>query len=67
MKPADINRQICDVYGEKAMSDGTVSKWVRKFNEIRDNKLVEPRSGRLAVFTDGHVLREQNAETGARL
>ena len=30
VKPADIHRQICQVYGENAMSDGMVKKWVRK-------------------------------------
>jgi hypothetical protein len=35
VKLADI-RQICEVYGENAMSDGMVKKWVRVFNEGRD-------------------------------
>jgi hypothetical protein len=34
-KLADIHRQICEVYGKNAMSDGTVRKWVRKLNEDR--------------------------------
>jgi hypothetical protein len=33
VKPADIHRQICEVYGENAVSDGMVRKWVRQFNE----------------------------------
>jgi hypothetical protein len=49
------------------MSDGMVRKWVRKFNEDRDNVHDEPRSGRLAVFTGGHVLRGEDTETGAPL
>ena len=36
-KPADIRSQICEVYGENAMSDGMVRKWARKFEESRDN------------------------------
>jgi hypothetical protein len=48
VKPADIHCQICEVYGENAMSDGVVRKWVRKFNESCD-KVHEPQSGRLAV------------------
>jgi hypothetical protein len=28
VKPADIHRQICEVYGENAMSDGMVRKWL---------------------------------------
>jgi hypothetical protein len=37
VKPAGINHQIFEVYGENAMNDGVVRKWVRKFNEGRDN------------------------------
>jgi hypothetical protein len=39
VKPADIHRQIrvCEVYGENAMSDGMVRKWVRQFNEGHEN------------------------------
>jgi hypothetical protein len=33
VKPADIHRQICEVYGENAMSDGMVRKWDIQFNE----------------------------------
>ena len=29
--------QICQVYGDNAMSDGMVRKWVRMFNEGREN------------------------------
>ena len=37
------------------MSDGMVRKWVRKFNEGRDNMHDEPRSGRPAVVSDDLV------------
>jgi hypothetical protein len=60
VKPADIYRQICEVYGENATSDGMVKKWVRNFKEVRDKVHEEPRSGRLSVvsdvFRDDHVL-----------
>jgi transposase len=65
VKPADIHRQICEVYGENAMSDGMGRKLVRKFNEGRDNVRDEPRSGRPSVVTGGHVLRGEDTETGA--
>ena len=32
-----IHHQICQVYGDNGMSDGTVRKWVRMFNEGREN------------------------------
>ena len=54
-KPADIRSQICEVYGENAMSDGMVRKWIRKFNEGRDNVHDEPRSGRPSVVSDDLV------------
>ena len=35
--PSEIHHQICQVYGGNAMSDGMVRKWVRVFNERRQN------------------------------
>jgi len=35
--PSEIHHQICEVYGDNAMSDGMVRKWVRMFNEGRQN------------------------------
>ena len=35
--PSEIHHQICQVYGDVAMSDGMVRKWVRMFNEEREN------------------------------
>jgi hypothetical protein len=29
LKPSDIHRQLCEVYGEHAMSDSVVRRWVR--------------------------------------
>jgi hypothetical protein len=31
--PNEIHHQICHVYGDNAMSDGMVRKWVWVFNE----------------------------------
>jgi hypothetical protein len=49
VKLADIHRQIREVYGENATSDGMVRKWVRKFKESHNNLHDEPRSGRPSV------------------
>jgi hypothetical protein len=49
------------------MIHSMVRKWVRKFNEGRDNVYEEPRSGQQSVVTGGHVLREGDTETGAPL
>jgi len=35
--PSEIHHQICQAYGDNAMSDGMVRKWVRMFNEGREN------------------------------
>ena len=67
VKPADIHRQICEVYCENAMSDGMVRKWVTKFNEGRNNVHDEPRSGRPSIVTGGDILREGDTETGTPL
>jgi len=31
--PSEIDHQICQVYGDNAMSDGMVRKWIRMFND----------------------------------
>jgi len=53
--PSEIHRQICQVYGDNAMSDGVVRKWVRMFNEGRQNVHDEARSGRPSLVNDDLV------------
>ena len=55
MLPSEIHRQICQVYGDNAMSDGMVRKWVRMFNEGRENVHDEARSGRPSLVNDDLV------------
>ena len=43
------------MYGEKAMDDGMVRKWVGKFSEGRDNVHDEPQSGQPPVVSDDLV------------
>jgi len=43
------------VYGDNAMSDGMVRKWVRMFNEGRENVKDEARSGRPFLVNDDLV------------
>jgi hypothetical protein len=33
VRPAEMYRQVCEVYGENAMSDGMVRIWCRMFSE----------------------------------
>ncbi|GBL98107.1 hypothetical protein AVEN_84603-1 [Araneus ventricosus] len=37
VRPCENYRQISETYGDNAMSEGTVRKWVRMFNEGREN------------------------------
>jgi len=53
--PSEIHHQICQVYGDNAMSDGMVRKWVRMFNEGRQNVHDEARSGRPSLVNDDLV------------
>jgi transposase-like protein len=57
MKPADIHRQLCEVYGEHAMSDSMVRRWVRHFKERRKNVHDDPRSCRPFVVNKDLVRR----------
>jgi len=53
--PSEIHNQICQVYGDNAMSDGMVRKWVRMLNEGRENVHNEVRSGRPSLVNDDMV------------
>jgi len=35
--PSESHHQIHQVYGDNAMSDGMVKKWIRMFNLVREN------------------------------
>jgi len=53
--PSEIHHQICQVYGDNALSDGMVKKWVRMLNEGRENVHDEARSGRPSLVNDDLV------------
>ena len=57
MLPSEIHHQICQVYGDNAMSDGMVRKWVRMFNEGRENVHDRARSGRPSLVNDDLVCK----------
>lgn len=57
VKPSEIHRQITEIYGESAMTDGMVRKWVRQFNEGRTNVHDATRSGRPSLATNDLVNR----------
>jgi len=51
----EIHHQVCQVYGDNAMSDGMVRKWVWMFNEGRENVHDEARSGCPTLVNDDLV------------
>jgi len=53
--PSEIHHQICQVYGDNAMSVGMVRKWVRVFNERREKMRDEARSGRPSLVNEDLV------------
>jgi len=53
--PSEIHYQICQVYGDNAMSDGMVRKWVRMFNDGREKVHDESWSGRPSLVNDDLV------------
>jgi len=55
--PSEIHHQICQVYGDNVMSVGLVRKWVRMFNEGRENMHDEVRSGRPSLVNDDLVCK----------
>ncbi|KAJ4444460.1 hypothetical protein ANN_06252 [Periplaneta americana] len=59
IKPADIHRQLCEVYGNDAINDGMVWRWVREFNEGSVSVHDEERTGPPSLINDDlsvHIL-----------
>jgi len=57
--PSEIHHRICQVYGDNVMSDGMVRKWIRIFNEGRENVHDGARSERPSLVNDD-LLRKVN-------
>jgi len=57
--PSEVLHQICQVYGDNAMSDGMVRKFVGMFNEGRENVHDAARSGRPSLVI-GDLVRKVN-------
>jgi len=55
--PNKIHHQICQMYGGNAMSDGMVRKWVRIFEEGRENVHDEARGWRPSLVNDDLVCK----------
>ncbi|GBL94549.1 hypothetical protein AVEN_235634-1 [Araneus ventricosus] len=57
VQPAEIHRQLVEIYGENVITDGMVRKWVRQFNDGRTSVYDEARSGRPSVVNDGLIAK----------
>ena len=57
IQPANIQGQVCEVYGEGAMSDSMVRRWCRQFESGRDNVHDNKRSGHPSVVTP-HLVQQ---------
>jgi hypothetical protein len=55
IQPADIHRQVREVYGEGTMSESMVRRWCRQFESGRDNVHDSKRSGRPNIVTSDLV------------
>jgi hypothetical protein len=52
MGAAQIHRELCAVYGQNVMNEGTVRRWCRMFKDGRTHVHDEERGGRLIVYTE---------------
>jgi transposase len=64
MKPAEIHCELCEVYGEHAMSDSMVRRWVRHFNKRHENVHDDLQSGQPSVINEDlvHAVEEKIQE-----
>jgi transposase len=52
LSAAEIRHELCTVYGQNVMSEGTVRQWCRMFKDGRTNVHDEERSGRPAIYSE---------------
>jgi transposase len=56
MNAAKIHFELCAVYGQNVMSEGTVRQWCRIFKDGRTDVHDEERSGRPSVVSE-HLIQ----------
>ena len=66
LKPIDIHREVCAVYGQKITSDGMVRKWVRAFKDGLTNVHDEQWSRGPSVVNESLVQEVDNKVGGNR-
>jgi hypothetical protein len=67
MSPAEIHCELCAVYSQNLMSEGTLRQWCRMFKDGRTNVHDEERSVRPSVVNDDlvQVLTKKFVKDGA--
>ena len=65
--PSEIHHRICQVYGDNEMRNDMVRKWVRMFNEGRENLHDEARSVRPSLVNDDLVSKVNERVRSNRL
>jgi transposase len=55
MSATEIIRELCAVYGQNLMNDGTITQWCRMFKHGRTVVHDKERSGRPSVMSDNLV------------
>jgi transposase len=55
MSAAEIRRELCAIYGQNVMSEGTVRQWCSMLKDGQINIHDEERSGRQSVVSDDLV------------
>jgi len=63
---AEIQGQLCEVYGPNVMSESKVRQWRRLFKEGRTDIRDEERSGRPCVITDDLMVKVNTTIHGNR-
>ncbi|GBM23152.1 hypothetical protein AVEN_147070-1 [Araneus ventricosus] len=57
VKAAEILRQLVEIHGANVMTDGIIRKWVRQFDDGRNDVHDEARRGRPSVVNVGLVAK----------
>jgi hypothetical protein len=52
MTAAEIHRELCAVYDQNRMNEGSIRQWCRMFKDGRTNVHNEERSGRSAICSE---------------
>jgi hypothetical protein len=63
MSAEEIHCELCAVYGQNVMSDGSVRQWCRILKDGRTNVHNEVRSGRKTITSDETWVSFVNGET----